>query len=175
MSRSGSKNGKTGRPVPATMPCLPFSELSTGRSNAGTFRCLQLQKSRTSRRRLGGERCSCRPNGMKYEATRKTGSSGTCLISCGRPAALRWNLAVHPVDLDNAMAVFPPSEAKGEQHERVIFMPDEALEICRRLISGQMWPSPRTNRRHRSSDPWSMHEGKCEESMQSDQSSLFWR
>jgi integrase len=51
-----------------------------------------------------------------------------------RPIEAR-TLEVHHVDLDNAMAIFPPSEAKGEEHERVIFMPDEAVEICRRLMS----------------------------------------
>lgn len=30
------------------------------------------------------------------------------------------------------MIVFPPSEAKGERHERVIFLPDEAMAIIKR-------------------------------------------
>lgn len=38
------------------------------------------------------------------------------------------------VDIENRMVVFPPSQAKGKKNERVIFLPDDALEICRRLI-----------------------------------------
>lgn len=43
-------------------------------------------------------------------------------------------LSVHHLDLENAIAILPPSEAKGKQHERVIFLPDDALELCRRLV-----------------------------------------
>ncbi len=48
-----------------------------------------------------------------------------------RPKEAR-EIEAHHVDIDNAMIIFPPSEAKGELHERVIFMPDEAVAIIRR-------------------------------------------
>lgn len=51
-----------------------------------------------------------------------------------RPIEARTIEAKH-IDLGNAMAIFPPSEAKGEKHERVIFLPDEAISICKRLIA----------------------------------------
>jgi len=38
------------------------------------------------------------------------------------------------VDLKNAMIVFPPSDAKGKRHERVVFLPDIALNICERRM-----------------------------------------
>jgi integrase len=38
------------------------------------------------------------------------------------------------VDLTNSRWVFPPSEAKGERFPRVVYLPDTALEITRRLI-----------------------------------------
>ena len=53
------------------------------------------------------------------------------LTGC-RPIEAR-SVCAHHVDLQNAMVIFPPSEAKGERNERVIFLPDRALEICKRL------------------------------------------
>lgn len=49
-----------------------------------------------------------------------------------RPQEGRLLEARH-VDLANGMAIFPPSEAKGGHNERVLFLPDSAVEICRRL------------------------------------------
>ena len=50
-----------------------------------------------------------------------------------RPLEARRVSAGH-VDLRNSVIVFPPSESKGEKHERVIFLSDKALSICRRLM-----------------------------------------
>jgi integrase len=52
-----------------------------------------------------------------------------------RPIEAR-TVCSHHVDLENKMVVFPPSEAKGERNERVVFLPDEAVEICKRLVRG---------------------------------------
>ena len=54
------------------------------------------------------------------------------LTGC-RPIEARMICKRH-VDLTHAMVVFPPSEAKGEEHERVIFLSDAALSICKRLV-----------------------------------------
>jgi len=51
-----------------------------------------------------------------------------------RPKEARTMGANH-IDLPNAMVIFPPSEAKGETTERVIFLPDEAAEICQRRMN----------------------------------------
>lgn len=48
-----------------------------------------------------------------------------------RPIEARTMEALH-VDLRNDMVIFPPSEAKGEQHERVIFLTDTSKDICER-------------------------------------------
>lgn len=50
-----------------------------------------------------------------------------------RPLEAR-TLQAHHLDLRNDMAVFPPSEAKGERNERVIFLTDKAKAICARLV-----------------------------------------
>ena len=43
-------------------------------------------------------------------------------------------VAAHHVDTTHRMAILPPSEAKGEVNERVIFLPPKALDICEHLI-----------------------------------------
>lgn len=53
-----------------------------------------------------------------------------------RPMEARCAEAQH-IDLKHAMVVFPPSEAKGQRHERVVFLPDNALAICKRLMKEQ--------------------------------------
>jgi integrase len=53
-----------------------------------------------------------------------------------RPIEARILSSEH-VDLKNAIAILPPSDAKGERHERVIFLPDEAVAICKRRIESQ--------------------------------------
>lgn len=92
------------------------------------------------------------------------------------PAAVRWKLEHSKFIMSTSTTRWPSSHrAKpgAKSMSGSSFMPNEALIICRQLITGQMWPSARTIRRHRSSDPWSIHDGKCKESMQSDQCSLF--
>lgn len=54
------------------------------------------------------------------------------LTGC-RPLEARSVCAQH-VDLSNSMVVFPPSEAKGERSERVIFLPKAAVDICSRRV-----------------------------------------
>ncbi len=51
-----------------------------------------------------------------------------------RPTEAR-NLKVEHVDLKNGMVVFPPSEAKGKRHERVIFLPPQAFEVVERQLA----------------------------------------
>lgn len=51
-----------------------------------------------------------------------------------RPLECRTLEARH-VDLDNELVVFPPSEAKGEDHERVIYLTEKAAAILRRRIA----------------------------------------
>ena len=48
-----------------------------------------------------------------------------------RPLEARTMEARH-IDGDAGLVVFPPSEAKGGRHERVIYLTDTALAICRR-------------------------------------------
>ncbi len=48
-----------------------------------------------------------------------------------RPLEARRAEARH-LDLEAGLIVFPPSEAKGERHERVIYLTPKTLEICRR-------------------------------------------
>lgn len=55
------------------------------------------------------------------------------LTGC-RPQEARIAEARH-IDLENALIVFPPSEAKGHQSERVLFHPDAAVDICKRHMS----------------------------------------
>ncbi len=50
-----------------------------------------------------------------------------------RPLEARRLCASH-VDLKHSVAVFPPSESKGERNERVIFLTSETSAICKRLI-----------------------------------------
>lgn len=50
-----------------------------------------------------------------------------------RPIETRQICASH-VDVRNSLIIFPPSESKGQKHERVIFLSDTAVAICRRLI-----------------------------------------
>lgn len=50
-----------------------------------------------------------------------------------RPMEARTMQAKH-VDVAAGLVIFPPSEAKGQQHERVIFLTTTALEICRRRM-----------------------------------------
>jgi integrase len=52
------------------------------------------------------------------------------LTGC-RPMEAR-KIESHHVDLANAMVIFPPSEAKGELNERVIFLPVAAILIVER-------------------------------------------
>lgn len=54
------------------------------------------------------------------------------LTGC-RPQEARTVEARH-VDLTNAIVVFPPSESKGQKSERVLFLPDAAIAICRRRL-----------------------------------------
>ncbi len=51
-----------------------------------------------------------------------------------RPLEARSVTASH-VDLRNSLIIFAPSESKGEKHERVIFLSDTALAVCRRLMT----------------------------------------
>jgi integrase len=51
-----------------------------------------------------------------------------------RPLEARTIRADH-IDLKNTMIVFPPSQAKGKRNERVIFLPEKALAICKRLVA----------------------------------------
>ena len=55
------------------------------------------------------------------------------LTGC-RPLEAR-TLCAHHLDLSNAIVLFPPSEAKGKRNERVIFLPDDSLTICQRLVA----------------------------------------
>ncbi|MEM8669443.1 MAG: tyrosine-type recombinase/integrase [Planctomycetota bacterium] len=57
-------------------------------------------------------------------------------VGC-RPLEARTMEAKH-IDLDAGLVIFPPSESKGERHERVIYLTDTALRICRRLC--EKWP-----------------------------------
>lgn len=50
-----------------------------------------------------------------------------------RPLEARSIEARH-VDLKNGVVIFPPSEAKGQRHERVVFLTDKAADICRRGV-----------------------------------------
>lgn len=52
-------------------------------------------------------------------------------VGC-RPIEARSMEAKH-IDLNAGLVVFPASQAKGERHERVIYLTDVALEICKRL------------------------------------------
>jgi integrase len=47
-----------------------------------------------------------------------------------RPLEARMMEGKH-VDLEAELIIFPPSEAKGERHERVIYLTEKATEICR--------------------------------------------
>ena len=51
-----------------------------------------------------------------------------------RPKEARMIEARH-IDLGNDLILFPPSEAKGETRERVIFLTDKAEQICERLMA----------------------------------------
>jgi integrase len=74
-----------------------------------------------------------------------------------RPIEARTVCASH-VDLQNAMAVFPPSEAKGRKNERVIFLPDEALGICQRLCEQNLTGMLFLNTKGR---PWTKDSINC--------------
>ena len=50
-----------------------------------------------------------------------------------RPQEARMLEASH-VNLNEQICIFPPSQAKGETHERVIFLSEEALMIVERLV-----------------------------------------
>ena len=49
-----------------------------------------------------------------------------------RPIEVR-TIEARLVDLKNRMIVFPPSRSKGKRNERVIFLTEQAMQICRRL------------------------------------------
>lgn len=51
-----------------------------------------------------------------------------------RPLEARTVEARH-LDLAHGLVIFPPSEAKGQQNERVVFLTDKAIEICERNAS----------------------------------------
>ncbi len=53
-----------------------------------------------------------------------------------RPIEARTMETKH-VNLDGGVVIFPPSEAKGERHERVIFLTDKAIEICQRNMKDE--------------------------------------
>lgn len=74
-----------------------------------------------------------------------------------RPLEARTVAAQH-IDIANAMIVFPPSEAKGDKHERVIFLPDDALAICNRLVAVQTSGPIFRNTRGR---PWTKDSINC--------------
>lgn len=57
-------------------------------------------------------------------------------VGC-RPLEARKMEAKH-IDLDAGLVIFPPSEAKGERQERVIYLTSKALEICQRR--SQLFP-----------------------------------
>lgn len=62
------------------------------------------------------------------------------------------------VDLRNGMVIYPPSESKGQQHERVIYLSATALEIvrlrCERYAEGPLFRNARGN-------PWTKDAIKC--------------
>jgi len=65
-----------------------------------------------------------------------------------RPQEARL-LEVRHIDLRNGMAVFPPSEAKGKQHPRVLFLNELAFTIlerrCQSVPSGLVFRNTRGN------------------------------
>lgn len=50
-----------------------------------------------------------------------------------RPLEARTMEAKH-IDLKTGLVIFPPSEAKGERHERVIDLTNKSTAICRERI-----------------------------------------
>ena len=74
-----------------------------------------------------------------------------------RPKEARQLEARH-VDICKGVVVFPPSEAKGEQHPRVLFLNDAALEIltrrCDAIPAGPVFRNTRGN-------PWTKDAVKC--------------
>ncbi|MEZ6063746.1 MAG: site-specific integrase [Planctomycetaceae bacterium] len=74
-----------------------------------------------------------------------------------RPQEARLLEARH-VDLRNGVAVFPPSEAKGKKHPRVLFLNDTALELVRPLCTANPTGSVFLNTRGR---PWTKDAVKC--------------
>jgi integrase len=50
-----------------------------------------------------------------------------------RPLETRTMESRH-INLESGVVVFPPSEAKGAKRERVIYLPERAIEICRNRI-----------------------------------------
>ena len=51
-----------------------------------------------------------------------------------RPIEARIMEACH-VDVERGLVVFPESQAKGERHERVIYLTEKAKDICRPLVA----------------------------------------
>lgn len=74
-----------------------------------------------------------------------------------RPQEARELQARH-LDCKNGLAVIPPSEAKGGHNERVIFLPESALAICRRLAAEH--PAG-TLFRNRKGNPWTKDSINC--------------
>ncbi|SMP77076.1 Site-specific recombinase XerD [Neorhodopirellula lusitana] len=67
-----------------------------------------------------------------------------------RPLEARMLESRH-VDLKAGVAIFPPSEAKGGKHERVIYLTDTAAEICQRRV--ERYPSGPIMR-NKTGRPW---------------------
>ncbi|TWU49424.1 tyrosine-type recombinase/integrase [Rubripirellula reticaptiva] len=77
-------------------------------------------------------------------------------VGC-RPLEARTMEAKH-VNLDAGIVIFPPSEAKGERHERVIYLTEAAKQICARLVA--KWPTGPIMRNTRNR-PWTKDSINC--------------
>ena len=74
-----------------------------------------------------------------------------------RPIEARTIEARH-IDLKNSVVVLPPSEAKGERHERVIFLSEKAVDICkRRMHEFPIGPIMRNTKKR----PWNKNSVNC--------------
>jgi len=74
-----------------------------------------------------------------------------------RPLEARTLEARH-VDLAQGLAIFPPSESKGKKRDRMLFLPADALEICKRLVPEHPMGPIFRNRR---GTPWTKDAIKC--------------
>ncbi|MEM8945763.1 MAG: tyrosine-type recombinase/integrase [Planctomycetota bacterium] len=74
-----------------------------------------------------------------------------------RPREARRMEAKH-IDLKAGIVIFPPSEAKGKRHERVIYLTESALDICKRRC--RKWPKG-TIMRNTQGNPWTKDAINC--------------